>query len=154
MTASHPTTSDAPRSRPTARTVRAAAAPAPVGPFSHATVAGGTVYVSGQMGVDPATSQLVDPSDVAAQAKQALTNLTAILHTAGTDLASVVKTTIFLTDMSHFATVNKIYAQWFGLSLPARSCVAVSALPLPGAQVEIEAIAVPTVPTGPTGDAG
>lgn len=104
--------------------------------------------MSGQMGVDPTTSQLAHPSDVAGQTEQALTNLAAVLHAAGTDLPSVVKTTIFLTDMANFPTVNEVYARWFGQCLPARSCVAVRALPLPDALVEIEAIAVPAASMG------
>ena len=113
-------------------------APTPIGPYTQAISAGGTLYCSGQIGIDPATSQLVD--DVAAQARRALDNLSAVLEAARTSLPFVVKTTIFLVDMNDFATVNAVYATYFPQLPPARSTIAVAALPL-GARVEIEAIA-------------
>ncbi len=113
-------------------------APAAVGPYSHAVKSGKTLYCSGQIGVDPATGALTE--GVEAQAKQALTNLKTVLNAADMDLCDVVKTTVFLKDMGDFAAVNAIYAGVFGETKPARSCVAVAALPK-GALFEIEAVA-------------
>lgn len=114
-------------------------APAALGPYSQATVSGGMFFISGQLGIDPSTGNL--PADVEGQARQALANLRAILKEAGATPADVVKTTVFLADMNDFATVNKIYSDTFGENPPARSCVAVAALPKSGL-VEVEAIAV------------
>ena len=113
-------------------------APAAIGPYSQAICAGGMIYVSGMLGIDPASGNLKDT--VAEQAEQALKNLTAVLKEAGTDTGSVVKTTVFITDMGAFAAVNEIYAKHFSAPFPARSCVQVSALPK-GGLFEIEAIA-------------
>ncbi len=113
-------------------------APAAIGPYSQAIRAGGMVYVSGMLGIDPADGNL--KTTVTEQAEQALKNLSAVLKEAGTDTGSVVKTTVFLTDMGAFAAVNEIYARYFTSPFPARSCVQVSALPKGGA-FEIEAIA-------------
>ena len=113
-------------------------APAAIGPYSQAICAGGLIYVSGMLGIDPASGNLKDT--VAEQAEQALKNLTAVLKEAGTDTGSVVKTTVFITDMGAFAAVNEIYAKYFSAPFPARSCVQVSALPK-GGLFEIEAIA-------------
>ena len=113
-------------------------APAAIGPYSQAIVADGTVYCSGQIGLDPATGELADGLE--AQAERALRNLSAVLDAAGLTFADVVKTTIFLTDMADFAAVNAIYATFMPDPPPARSTVAVSGLPK-GALVEIEAIA-------------
>lgn len=113
-------------------------APAAIGPYSQAICAGGMIYVSGMLGIDPASGNLKDT--VAEQAEQALKNLTAVLKEAGTDTGSVVKTTVFITDMGAFAAVNEIYAKYFSAPFPARSCVQVSALPK-GGLFEIEAIA-------------
>ena len=113
-------------------------APAAIGPYSQAITAGGMIYVSGMLGIDPASGNLKDT--VAEQAEQALKNLSAILKAAGTDTGSVVKTTVFITDMGAFAAVNEIYARYFSAPFPARSCVQVSALPK-GGLFEIEAIA-------------
>jgi 2-iminobutanoate/2-iminopropanoate deaminase len=118
--------------------VSSSSAPAAIGPYSQAIVAGGTVYCSGQIGMDPATGELADGLE--AQAERALRNLSAVLDAAGVTLADVVKTTIFLTDMGDFAAVNAIYASAMPEPPPARSTVAVAALPK-GALVEIEAIA-------------
>lgn len=119
--------------------IQSAAAPAAIGPYSQAMRAGGHVFTAGQLGLDPATGQLVD--GVAAQAARALQNLAAILEASGTRLDRVVKTTIFLADMGDFAAVNESYAAAFRAPYPARSTVAVGALPL-GALVEIECIAL------------
>ncbi|MBM6869708.1 RidA family protein [Pseudoflavonifractor phocaeensis] len=121
------------------KTITAANAPAAVGPYCHAKLAGNTLYISGQLGLDPATGVLAE--GVEAQAKQALENLGAILKTAGMDYADVTKTTVFLTDINDFAAINAIYAQYFQGEAPARSCVAVAALPKGGA-FEVEAVAV------------
>jgi 2-iminobutanoate/2-iminopropanoate deaminase len=118
--------------------VSSSSAPAAIGPYSQAIVAGGTVYCSGQIGLDPATAELAEGLE--AQAERALRNLSAVLDAAGATLADVVKTTIFLTDMGDFAAVNAIYASAMPDPPPARSTVAVAGLPK-GALVEIEAIA-------------
>lgn len=121
------------------KTVTAQNAPAAVGPYCHAKLAGGTLYTSGQLGLIPATGEL--PEGVEAQASQALDNLKEVLSAAGMGFADVVKTTVFLADMNDFAAINAIYAKYFPGEAPARSCVQVAALPK-GALFEIEAIAV------------
>lgn len=114
-------------------------APKPVGPYSPAVIAGEFVWTSGQLGLDPATGELV-PGGIEAETEQALKNLAAVLEAAGSGLDRVVKTLIFITDMNQFAKVNAIYARYFPEPFPARSTVQVSALPK-GALVEIEAVA-------------
>jgi len=115
-------------------------APQPIGPYVHAVAVSGTlVFVSGQIGIT--TSGELVAADVRAQTRQALENLRAILEAAGSDLAHVVKTTVFLRSMQDFAAMNEVYAEFFGAAPPARTTVEVSALPR-GALVEIEAIAV------------
>lgn len=114
-------------------------APAVVGPYSQAIRANDFVFASGQLGLDPATGRLREGLE--AQTRQALANLAAVLEAAGASMASVVKTTIFLVDISQFATVNAIYGSAFPGSPPARSTVQVAALPL-GGLVEIEAVAL------------
>ncbi|MCX6030239.1 MAG: Rid family detoxifying hydrolase [Chloroflexi bacterium] len=114
------------------------AAPAALGPYSQAIRAGDFIFCSGQTGLDPATGILRE--GVAAQAEQVLDNLAAVLAAAGASFADVVKTTIFLTNMADFQTVNGIYGKRFTGALPARSTVQVAALPKNG-QVEIEMIA-------------
>ena len=118
--------------------VSAPAAPPAIGPYSQAIAIDGFVFCSGQLGMDPATGQLLD--GVANQAERAMTNLELVLGGAGASLADVVKTTIFLTDLADFSTVNDIYARHVIAPAPARSTVQVAALPR-GALVEIEAIA-------------
>ena len=115
-------------------------APRPVGPYSQAIIIGSTVYCSGQIGVDPATGKLV-PGGAALQARQCLLNLRSVLAAAGATMENVVKTTVFITAMADFKDVNDTYAQFFTVDPPARSTVAVAALPL-GAMIEIEAVAV------------
>ncbi len=119
--------------------ITAPAAPAAVGPYCHAKLAGNTLYTSGQLGLIPATGEL--PQGVEAQATQALDNLSAVLAAAGMTCADVVKTTVFLADMGDFAAINAIYAKYFPGEAPARSCVQAAALPK-GALFEIEAVAV------------
>lgn len=118
--------------------IKSNAAPLPIGPYSQAVRNGDLLFVSGQLGMDPETGEMVSDS-VADQTRQALTNLAAIAAAAGTDLCRTLKTTIFVTDMSKFAEVNQVYGTIFGHSYPARSTVEVSALPKNG-MVEIEAI--------------
>lgn len=121
------------------QTITASNAPAAVGPYCHAKLAGNTLYTSGQLGLIPATNEL--PQGVEAQAAQALDNLSAVLAAAGMTCADVVKTTVFLADINDFAAINAIYPKYFPGEAPARSCVQVAALPK-GALFEIEAIAV------------
>lgn len=121
------------------KTITAENAPAAVGPYCHAKLAGNTLYTSGQLGLIPATGEL--PEGVEAQAVQALDNLQAVLAAAGMTCADVVKTTVFLADINDFAAINAIYAKYFTGEAPARSCVQVAALPK-GALFEIEAVAV------------
>lgn len=121
------------------RYLHTAAAPDAIGPYSQATAAGGFLFTAGQIGLDPATMQVV-AGDVTAQADRALTNLTAVLANHGCGWADVVKTTIFLADMADFASVNEVYARHLGASRPARSTIAVAGLPK-GARVEIECVA-------------
>lgn len=116
-------------------------APAAVGPYSQGVEANGTVYVSGQVPLDPATGTLVE-GGIEAQAERVLTNIGAILEAAGLGYGDVVKTTVLLSDITDFKAVNKVYARFFtGEVLPARAAFQVAALPL-GAGVEIEAVAV------------
>jgi 2-iminobutanoate/2-iminopropanoate deaminase len=114
-------------------------APAAIGPYSQAIRAGNFIFTAGQIGLDPASGKLREGLE--AQTRQALNNLQAILEAAGSSLQNVVKTTIFLTDINHFPTVNAVYGDLFSSNPPARSTVQVAALPL-GALVEIEAIAL------------
>ena len=118
--------------------IKTSKAPAALGPYSQGIRAGDFVFASGQLGLDTSTGNLRE--GVAAQAEQAMDNLTAVLETAGAGLAGVVKTTIFLADMADFQTVNAIYGARFSGAPPARSTVQVAALPK-GGLVEIEMIA-------------
>ena len=123
-----------------ARRVFTAAAPAPIGPYNQAVALDGLIFCSGQIAIDPVAGKLIE-GDVAAQTEQVMSNIAAVLAAAGASFAGVVKTTIFLVDMADFATVNEIYGEAFAAGVaPARSTVAVAALPL-GARVEIEVIA-------------
>jgi 2-iminobutanoate/2-iminopropanoate deaminase len=119
-------------------TVSTAGAPAAIGPYSQAIAIDGLLFCSGQLGLDPATGELVD--GVEAQAERSLRNLSAVLDAAGLGWADVVKTTVFLADMADFAAVNAVYARFMPDPPPARSTVQVAALPK-GGLVEIEAIA-------------
>ena len=113
--------------------------PAAVGPYVQAVLAGNTLYTSGQLGMIPGTGEL--PEGVEAQTRQSLANVQAILTEAGFEKSDVVKTTVFLKNMGDFAAVNAIYADFFGDTCPARSCVEVACLPK-GGLVEIELTAV------------
>jgi 2-iminobutanoate/2-iminopropanoate deaminase len=119
--------------------IETSAAPPASGAYSQAIRTGNLIFVAGQLGADPATGELAD--GVAAQAERVLLNLTAVLDAAGASLDRVVKTTIFLSDMANFATVNEAYARHFSAPYPARSTVAVRELPR-GGLVEIECIAI------------
>ena len=113
--------------------------PRAIGPYSTAVMQGGTCYLSGMIPVDPATGKLA-AEDVAGQARQVFENVKTVLEELGLSPADILKTTVFLTDLSAFGAVNEVYAAYFGPDYPARSCVQVSALPM-GAQIEVEAVA-------------
>ncbi len=119
--------------------VETALAPAAVGPYSQGIALDNLVFSSGQLPMNPETKTM--PADIAEQARQSLSNVKAVLEAAGSGMDKVVKVNIFLTNMADFARVNEVYAQFFKLPFPARSCVAVTALPL-GAGLEIEAVAM------------
>ncbi|XP_051519962.1 2-iminobutanoate/2-iminopropanoate deaminase isoform X1 [Myxocyprinus asiaticus] len=127
--------------------IHTAAAPAAIGPYSQAVVADRTVYISGQLGMDVASGQLV-AGGVQAQAKQALINMGEILKAAGCGYENVIKTTVLLADINDFNNVNDVYKQFFTRNFPARAAYQVAALPR-GGLVEIEAVAV----LGPITDA-
>lgn len=121
--------------------VKTGRAPIPRGPYNQAIRAGDTVYVAGQVPVDPGTNQIVE-GDAATQARRVFENIKAILEAAGASMDRVVKTTIFLADVNDFAAVNAVYAEYFTGTMPARSTVAVAALPGGGARLQVDAIAV------------
>ena len=120
--------------------ISTSSAPAALGPYSQAIRAGNTVYCSGQIPINPATGA-IEAVTVEDQTRQAITNLKHVLEAAGGGLQNVVKTTVFISDMNDFAAVNGVYAELFGETKPARSCVEVSRLPK-DVKIEIEAIAV------------
>jgi 2-iminobutanoate/2-iminopropanoate deaminase len=115
------------------------AAPKAIGPYSQGIVAGGFVFCSGQIALDPKTGELVGASDVRAQARRAMENLRGVLEAAGSSLDRVVRTTIFLADMGDFGAVNEVYGSFFSGAPPARATVQAAGLPK-GALVEIDAI--------------
>jgi 2-iminobutanoate/2-iminopropanoate deaminase len=115
-------------------------APAAIGPYSQAVVAGGVVYASGQIPLDPKTGE-VERGDVGAQTHRVFRNLRAVLQAAGSDLDHVLRCTVYLSDMADFGTVNGIYAEYFGEHRPARATVQAGGLPK-GVDVEIDAIAL------------
>lgn len=120
--------------------VQSPRAPGAIGPYSQAIRAGNTVFLSGQIPLDPATGMLV-VGDVAVQTRRVMDNLGAVLAAAGLEFKHVVRTTIFLVDLTSFAQVNEVYGTYFAAPFPARATVQVSALPR-GALVEIDAVAV------------
>ena len=122
------------------RIVHTDKAPAAIGPYSQAIVAGNFLFTAGQIALDPATGQIVQ-GDVTAQTERVLTNLAAVLESAGASWADVVKTTVYLQDMADFPRVNEVYGRMIGDARPARSTVQVSGLPR-GVLVEIDAVAV------------
>lgn len=115
-------------------------APEAIGPYSQAVVCDGWVFCSGQIPLDPTTMELVGTGDVAAQTERVLTNLSRVLEAAGASMSTVVKTTVFLSDMGHFASMNEVYGRHFGSHRPARATVAVRTLPK-NVDVEIECTA-------------
>ena len=115
-------------------------APAAIGPYSQAVKAGNTIYVSGQIPIDPATGEFAG-TQIQAQTRQSLNNIRNIMAETGTDMSSIVKTTVLLADIKDFAAMNEVYAEFFSAPYPARAAFQVAALPK-GALVEIEAIAV------------
>jgi 2-iminobutanoate/2-iminopropanoate deaminase len=121
--------------------VSTGAAPRAIGPYSQAIEAGGVVYCSGQVALEPGEGSAFRGGDVAEQTRLVLQNLAAVLEAAGSSLAKVVKTTVYLTDMEHFTAMNAVYGERFGAHRPARATVAVKSLPR-GALVEIDAIAL------------
>jgi reactive intermediate/imine deaminase len=122
----------------TKQIISTANAPGAIGTYSQAVRAGNTIWVSGQIPIDPATKELV-PGDIEAQVRRVFENLKAIVLASGASLDDVVKVTIFLIDLAHFALVNKVMAEYFREPYPARATVGVAALPR-GAQVEVECI--------------
>ena len=120
--------------------IQSTAAPAAIGPYSQAIEANGMVFASGQIPIDPSTGNIVE-GGIEQQTHQSLRNVKAVLEAAGTDLAHVVKTTVFLSSITDFANMNEVYAQYFSQPFPARSAVAVKDVPK-GALVEIEVVAV------------
>jgi len=121
--------------------IRTSLGPAAIGPYSQAVVAGNMIFVSGQIPLDPATGNLIEDKDIKAQTRRVLLNLQGILEGAGVSLANVVRTTIFLKDMSAFAEVNGVYSEFFNADPPARATVEVARLPK-DVSVEIDCIAV------------
>lgn len=126
--------------QPMKQPIATAQAPAAIGPYSQAIEANGTVYVSGQLPIDPATGEFAE-GGIKELTRQSLTNMRHILEEAGLSMANVVKTSVFLADMADFAEMNEVYSQFFEAPFPARSAVAVKTLPK-NARVEIECIAV------------
>ena len=120
------------------RIIQTPEAPAAIGPYSQAVAAGGMLFTSGQLGIDPETNVL--PEGIEAQTRQSLLNIRAILEEAALEVTDVIKTTVFVKNMADFPVVNEIYASFFGDHKPARSCVEVSKLPK-GGLVEIEIVA-------------
>jgi 2-iminobutanoate/2-iminopropanoate deaminase len=121
------------------RSIKSPNAPTPIGPYSQAVVAG-AVYCSGQIGIDPKTGNL--EAGIVKETSRALSNLDAVLGAEGMNLANVVKTTVFMVDLSEFSSMNEEYARHFNPPFPSRSTIQAAALPK-GARVEIDAVAVP-----------
>ena len=122
------------------RAIQSPAAPAAIGPYSQAIQAGQTVYVSGQLPIDPSTGAFAG-EDINSQTRQSLTNIKAILTEAGMSMADVTKTTVLLADIAEFGAMNEVYAEFFAEPFPARAAFQVAALPK-AAKVEIECVAV------------
>jgi 2-iminobutanoate/2-iminopropanoate deaminase len=120
--------------------VKTETAPAAIGPYSQAVIAGGFLFTAGQIALDPASGQIVE-GGVNEQTERVMQNLKAVLDKAGLEMKDVVKTTVYLHDMADFPAVNEIYGRWLGDARPARSTVQVTALPR-GALVEIDMVAV------------
>ncbi len=125
----------------TRKTIHTPKAPGAIGPYSQAVAAGGAVYLSGQIGLDPASGEMVK-GGIEAEARRVFTNLAAVAEAAGASLASAVKVTIYLVDFGHFAVVNGIMQEFFREPYPARVTIAAAALPR-GAAIEVDCILVP-----------
>lgn len=125
----------------TRNTIHTPKAPKAIGPYSQAIAAGGAVYLSGQIGLDPASGELVK-GGIEAEARRVFTNLAAVAEASGASLAAAVKVTIYLVDFGHFAVVNGIMQEFFGEPYPARVTIAAAALPR-GAAIEVDCILVP-----------
>ncbi len=121
------------------QTINSENAPKAVGPYSHAVIHGDTAYLSGQIGIDPASGALVS-DDVRAQARQVMANLQAVLASCGSERSRIIKVSIYLIDMADFAAVNALYAEWLQEHRPARATVAVASLPL-NAKIEMDLVA-------------
>jgi 2-iminobutanoate/2-iminopropanoate deaminase len=124
----------------TKQIIRTTLAPAAIGPYSQAVVAGNMIFVSGQIAIDPETNNLIEDKDLKAQTRRVLLNLQGILEAAGVPLRNVVRTTVFLKDMGAFADFNSVYAEFFNVDPPARATVEVSRLPK-DVVIEIDCIA-------------
>lgn len=122
------------------KTIKTNDAPAPIGPYNQAIEHNGTLYISGQVAIDPSIGKMIE-ADLKAEAHQVMKNLGAVLKEADMNYSNLVKTSIFLLDMKRFSEVNEVYGSYFDAHFPARETIQVSALPA-GAQVEISAIAV------------
>ena len=126
---------------PSVQAITTASAPAPVGPYNQAVLAGGWLYCSGQIALDPTNGVMVGQGDVEAETRQVLSNLMAVLKAAGAEPRQVIRTTVYLTDLADFQRVNALYGEIFGDGIsPARACVQVAALPK-GGRVEIDCVA-------------
>lgn len=123
----------------TRKHVSTSQAPTPIGPYSQGVIAGGLLFVSGQIAIDPASNQLV-PGDIEAQTEQVMKNLLAVLKAAKMGADNVVKTTVFLADLADFPRMNEVYARFLGATPPARSTIQAAGLPR-GVKVEIDVIA-------------
>lgn len=127
------------RGRNSLKAIQTTTAPVAIGPYSQAIVQGSLLFTSGQLPIDPGTGELRN-SDIVTAARQVLSNLRAVLVAGGADMTTVIKTTVFLSDMGSVEAFNSVYAEFFKGTFPARSCIQVAALPR-GALVEIEAVA-------------
>lgn len=125
----------------TRKIVHSERAPKAIGPYSQAVAAGGSVYLSGQVGLDPGTGELV-AGGLEAEARRAFDNLAAVAQAAGSSLAAAVKVTVYLTDLGQFAVANRVMQTYFGEPYPARVTIGVAALPR-GAAIEVDCILVP-----------
>ena len=126
---------------PSVQAITTASAPAPVGPYNQAVLAGGWLYCSGQIALDPTNGVMVGQGDVEAETRQVRSNLMAVLTAAGAEPRQVIRTTVYLTDLADFQRVNALYGEIFGDGIsPARACVQVAALPK-GGRVEIDCVA-------------